>query len=473
MKLYNTLSRKKEQFVPLVENNVTMYVCGPTVYNYIHIGNARPYIIFDTIRRYLEYKGYNVNYVQNFTDVDDKIIKRANEENSTMEAIANKYIEETKLDAKNLNIKEATKNPRVTEEIDEIINMVKILIDKGFAYEKNGTVYFNTEKFEHYGKLSKKNIDELEVGIRIAVDSEKQNPMDFVLWKPAKQNEPKWSSPWGEGRPGWHIECSAMAKKYLGDSIDIHAGGEDLIFPHHENEIAQSEAANGKPFAKYWLHNGFINVDNKKMSKSTGNFFTLREIAEKFDHSVIRFFMLSAHYRNPLNFSEELMQSAENSLNRIKNCIFDLQFLMDNLKEQNIHSSETILLNECDKFKTQFEQSMDDDFNTADAVTAIFEFVKFANINATQSSSIPFVKAIHDKIVALCDILGIALKAENTIESNFEAEVEALIEQRKIAKENKDYKTADQIREKLSALNVVLEDTRSGVRWKVVKWMNF
>ena len=352
MKIYNTLTRKKEEFVPINPGEVRMYVCGPTVYNYIHIGNARPYIIFDTVRRYFEYKGYKVNYVQNFTDVDDKIIKKANEENKTTTEIVEKYIAETLKDADGLNIKRATVHPRVTEEMSEIIALIEILIEKGFAYEINGTVYFNTQAYKAYGKLSKKNQDELEAGARIEVDEDKKHPMDFVLWKPKKEGEPYWESPWGQGRPGWHIECSAMAKKYLGDTIDIHAGGEDLIFPHHENEIAQSEAATGKNFAKYWMHNGFINVDNKKMSKSKGNFFTLREVAQEFPYEVIRFFMLSAHYRSPINFSRELMQSAQSGLERIKNAIINLDHLINHAKEEKMTEKEIILSKGLEILKT-------------------------------------------------------------------------------------------------------------------------
>ena len=381
MKVYNTLTRQKEEFIPREEGKVKMYVCGPTVYDYIHIGNARPYVVFDTVRRYLEYKGYDVTYVQNFTDVDDKIINRANKENSTMEAISNRYIEEAFHDADGLNVKRATVHPRVTQEMDGIIAMVQELIDKGFAYEDNGTVYYDTKKFPEYGKLSRKNLDELIAGAseRVTIDDAKKNPTDFVLWKPKKEGEPSWTSPWGEGRPGWHIECSVMAKHHLGDTIDIHAGGEDLIFPHHENEIAQSEAANGKPFAHYWMHNAFLNIDNHKMSKSAGNFFTVRDIVAKYDPMVLRFFMLSAHYRSPLNFSAELMESAANSLERIRTAVATLQFKAQNAEDSELTEQEKELLAQAAGFEAKFDQAMDDDFNTADAIAAIFELVKFAN----------------------------------------------------------------------------------------------
>lgn len=466
MKLYNTLTRQKEEFVPLEEGKVKMYVCGPTVYNYIHIGNARPYVVFDTIRRYMEYKGYEVNYVQNFTDVDDKIIKRANEENTTMQVISDRYIEEALKDAKGLNIKVATHHPRVTQEMPEIIEMIKTLIEKGFAYEAEGTVYYDTKKFEEYGKLSKKNIDELQAGAseRVDVDNNKKSPMDFVLWKPAKPNEPKWESPWGEGRPGWHIECSVMAKKYLGDTIDIHAGGEDLIFPHHENEIAQSEAANGKPFAKYWMHNGFINVDNKKMSKSLGNFFTLREIASEFPYEVIRFFILNGQYRTPINFSRELVKAAQNGLERIKNCISNLKYILENLEQKGLSEEEKALIPELENFKTDFEKAMDDDFNTADAITAIYELVKFANINVNENSSKEFAELVDNQLETLTDILGLISNEEGSVLID-EAEIEALIQKRQDAKKAKDFALADKIREDLKEKGIILEDTRQGVRW--------
>ena len=364
MKIYNTMSKSKEDFIPLEEGKVKMYVCGPTVYNYIHIGNARPMIVFDTVRRYFEYKGYDVNFVSNFTDVDDKIIKKANEEGVTADEISKRYIAECKKDMEGMNIEPATKNPLATEEIGGMIDMISTLIEKGYAYEKNGTVYYRTRKFEGYGKLSHKNLDDLQSGGRallVTGEDEKEDPLDFVLWKPKKEGEPAWQSPWGEGRPGWHIECSEMSKKYLGEQIDIHAGGEDLIFPHHENEIAQSEAANGKPFAKYWMHNGFLNIDNRKMSKSLGNFFTVREISEKYDLQVLRFFMLSAHYRSPLNFSAELMEAAGNGLERIVTSSGNLKFLMENASTDRMTEAETELFAQTDRFKENFEKAMEDD----------------------------------------------------------------------------------------------------------------
>ena len=424
MKLYNTLSRKKEEFVPVEEGKVSMYVCGPTVYNYIHIGNARPMIVFDTVRRYFEYKGYDVNYVSNFTDVDDKIIKKANEEGVDASVISERYIAECKKDMNGLNVKEATTHPKATEEIDGMIEMIQTLIDKGYAYAKNGTVFYRTRHFDGYGKLSKKNIDDLTAGIRIAVDDEKEDAMDFVLWKPKKEGEPAWESPWGEGRPGWHIECSVMSKKYLGEEIDIHAGGEDLIFPHHENEIAQSEAANGKPFAKYWLHNGFLNIDNVKMSKSLGNFFTVREISEKYDLQVLRFFMLSAHYRSPLNFSADLMAASKNGLDRILTAIRRLEEM--NGVEGALTDAEKEVMTQVEELVKKYEASMEDDFNTADAVSAIFELVKLANINVTAESSKEMVEAVRDTIKKLCDVLGIITEHEEEL---LDADIEKLIEE--------------------------------------------
>lgn len=465
MKIYNTLTGKKEEFVPLEPGKVKMYVCGPTVYDYIHIGNARPYVIFDTIRRYMEYKGLDVNYVQNFTDVDDKIINKANKEGVDSTVISERYIKEALKDAEGLNVEPATKNPKVTEEMPEIIEMIQTLIDKGYAYEVNGSVFYDTKAFKDYGKLSGKNIDDLEAGARIEVDTQKKNPMDFVLWKPKKPGEPAWQSPWGEGRPGWHIECSVMAKKYLGDTIDIHAGGEDLIFPHHENEIAQSEAANGAPFAKYWMHNGFINVDNEKMSKSKGNFFTLRDIVAEVPYDVVRFFILSGHYRSPINFSRELMQAAGNGLDRIKTCGKNLEFLLAKA-QGSMTEDEKQLAEQCDKFRAQFEAAMDDDFNTADAITAIFDLVKFANINLNDGSSKELVEAVYKEFKSLCDILGIKLE-EKQAEVDVE-KIEALIAERTAAKKNKDYARADEIRAQLADMGIAIEDTRAGVRWSVM-----
>ncbi len=463
MKLYNTLSKSKEEFAPIEPGKVRMYVCGPTVYNYIHIGNARPMIIFDTVRRYFEYKGYEVNYVSNFTDVDDKIIKKANEEGVTASEISERYIKECLKDMKDLNIKPATKHPKATEEIDGMIEMIRTLIDKGYAYEKNGTVYFRTRMFDEYGKLSKKNIDDLEAGIRIAVSDEKEDPMDFVLWKPKKEGEPSWPSPWSDGRPGWHIECSVMSKKYLGDSIDIHAGGEDLVFPHHENEIAQSEAANGKDFSKYWMHNGFLNIDNKKMSKSAGNFFTVREIGEKFDLQVLRFFMLSSHYRSPLNFSRDLMDAAKSGLDRIKTCVSNLEFLMENAKEAEATLEEQSIIAEANDLNEKFNSAMEDDFNTADAISAIFEIVKLANSNTNERSSKEVIQVLLDKILVLCDILGIEAVTKKEL---LDEEIESLIQERQDARKARNFARADEIRNELLDKGIVLEDTREGVRWK-------
>ena len=468
MKIFNTLTRVKEEFQPLEEKKVKMYVCGPTVYNYIHIGNARPMIVFDTVRRYLEYKGYQVEYVSNFTDVDDKIIKKAKEEGVDPEEISARYIRAVQEDMKNLNIKPATKNPKATEEIDEMIKMIEDLIEKGFAYEKNGTVYFRTNRFEGYGKLSKKKIEELEAGhrdIKVAGQEEKENPMDFVLWKPKKEGEPAWQSPWSHGRPGWHIECSVMSRKYLGEKIDIHAGGEDLIFPHHENEIAQSEAANGKEFAKYWMHNGFLNIDNKKMSKSAGNFFTVREVGEKYPYPVLRFFMLSgAHYRMPLNFSQDLMEAAKNGLERITNAIGKLDELQKTaVQEQEKSHLEKELEKELEVFVDKFEKAMEDDFNTADGIAAIFEMVKLSNANMTEGTSKGVVEKFYQTIVGLCDVLGIEIVKEEQL---LDAEIEQLIEDRQNARKARDFKKADEIRDLLLERGILLEDTREGVRWK-------
>ena len=467
MKLYNTLTRKKEEFVPMEEGKVKMYVCGPTVYNFIHIGNARPYVVFDTVRRYFEYKGYDVTYVQNFTDVDDKIIKKANEENTTMDVIANRYIEEAFTDADGLNVKRATVHPRVTQEIENIIKMISELIEKGYAYEDNGTVYFDTKAFNEYGKLSKKNLDELIAGAseRVQQDDAKKNSTDFVLWKPQKPGEPKWSSPWGDGRPGWHIECSVMAKKYLGETIDIHAGGEDLIFPHHENEIAQSECCNGKPFARYWLHNGFITVDNEKMSKSAGNFFTVRDIVAHFPYEVIRFFILNGHYRMPINFSDELMKSCQNGLERIKNCKNSLVYYIDNCKKADMTEDEEKQLAEIDKFRVQFEEAMDDDFNTADAITAIYELVRFINKSITDEVSKAFAEKEMEMFNRLTSVLGLLEKEKEKTEDPDTAMIEELIAKRTEAKKNKDFATADAIREELSQMGIAIKDTRQGVQW--------
>lgn len=465
MKIYNTLTRQKETFVPINEGKVNMYVCGPTVYSYIHIGNARPNVIFDVVRRYLEYKGYDVNYTQNFTDVDDKIITRAIEEGVSSDEIAERYIIEAIKDSEGLGIKTPTNSPKATEEMDTIIDMIRTLIEKGYAYEKNGSVYYETKKFDGYGKLSKKNTDDLEAGARIKVNDEKKNPMDFVLWKPKKEGEPAWESPWSDGRPGWHIECSAMAKRYLGDTIDIHAGGEDLTFPHHENEIAQSEAANGKPFAKYWMHNGMINVDNKKMSKSEGNFFTVRDIIESFDYEVIRFFIVQAHYRSPINFSKELIQAAKNGLDRIKTGASNLDHLIDYAKTADLYHEEESVLEYMKRYKEKFEAAMDDDFNTADAVTAIFEMVKFINTNATSESSLAMLKKMKKQLKSLCDILGIVVDSASVL---LDGDIEDMIEKRQQARKDRDFALADKIRDELLEQGIVLEDTREGVRFKRV-----
>ncbi|HKM00374.1 MAG TPA: cysteine--tRNA ligase [Mobilitalea sp.] len=465
MRIYNTLTQKKEEFVPIEEGKVRMYVCGPTVYNFIHIGNARPVIVFDTVRRYFEYKGYEVNFVTNFTDVDDKIIKKAIEEDVEVSEITERYIKEFMTDTKALNIQDATCNPKATEEIDGMIQMISTLIEKGHAYEKNGTVYYKTRSFKEYGKLSKKNIDDLESGIRIAVSEEKEDSLDFVLWKPKKEGEPFWTSPWSEGRPGWHIECSVMSNKYLGEQIDIHGGGEDLIFPHHENEIAQSEAVSGKTFARYWMHNGFLNIDNKKMSKSDGNFFTVRDICEQYPAQVLRFFMLTVHYRSPLNFSRELMEAAKNSLERILNAARQLEYLLeDNAnKIATLYAEEQAILLEADALQEKFDASMDDDFNTADAVTAIFELVRLANTNCSGESSKAFVKVIYDKLLRLCGILGLEAHQEEEL---LDADIEKLIEDRQTARKNKDFAMSDQIRNLLLDKGIILEDTREGVRWR-------
>mgnify|MGYP001851994963 FL=1 len=466
MKIYNTMSKKKEEFVPLEEGKVKMYVCGPTVYNFIHIGNARPMIVFDTVRRYFEYKGYDVNYVSNFTDVDDKIIKKAIEEGVTAEEISRRYIAECRKDIEGINVKPATKHPLATEEICGMVDMIQSLIDKGYAYEKNGTVYYRTRKFKDYGKLSHKNLDDLQSGGRallVTGEDEKEDPLDFVLWKPKKEGEPAWQSPWSEGRPGWHIECSEMSKKYLGEQIDIHAGGEDLIFPHHENEIAQSEAANGKEFARYWMHNGFLNIDNRKMSKSLGNFFTVREIGEKYDLQVLRFFMLSAHYRSPLNFSAELMEAAKSGLERIITAADNLKFLMTNAKSDVMSEEEEQRYEASAQFTAGFEKAMDDDFNTADAIAAVFEYVKFINTNTGADSSKEYLEKLYGRLERLTDVLGIIIDRK---EEMLDADIEALIEERQAARKEKNFARADAIREELLSKGIILEDTREGVKWK-------
>ena len=463
MKLYNTMTRQKEEFVPIEEGKVKMYVCGPTVYNFIHIGNARPFIMFDTLRRYLQYKGYEVTFVQNFTDVDDKIIKRGHEEGISPEEVANKYIDEYFVDADGLGIKRADVHPRVTDNIQQIIDFVKDLEDKGYAYEVNGDVYFDTKKFEGYGKLSRQNQDELEAGARIEVNDQKRHPMDFVLWKSKKEGEPGWNSPWGEGRPGWHIECSVMSNRYLGETIDIHAGGQDLAFPHHENEIAQSEARSGKVFSNYWVHNGYININNEKMSKSKGNFFTVRDISKQYDLEIVRFFMLSAHYRNPVNFSDEMLNQAKAGLERLYNAKEKLEFTISNLSESSIKDEEKELVNELESYKTKFINAMEDDLNTADAVSAIFELSKFINTNVNEESSLEFAKMCLDKFNELTEVLNIVNKKNDDI---LDKDIEDLIQKRTDAKKNKDFKLADDIRQELLNKGIILEDTRQGTKWK-------
>ena len=466
MKIFNTLSRTKEEFVPLEPGKVKMYVCGPTVYNFIHIGNARPMIVFDTVRRYFEYKGYEVNYVSNFTDVDDKIIKKAIEEGVSADDISKRYIEECKKDMEGMNIKPATKHPLATEEICGMVDMIGDLIEKGFAYDKNGTVYFRTRKSEEYGKLSHKNLDDLRSGGRsllVSGEDEKEDPLDFVLWKPRKEGEPAWDSPWSDGRPGWHIECSVMSKKYLGERIDIHAGGEDLVFPHHENEIAQSEAANGTEFAKYWMHNAFLNIDNKKMSKSLGNFRTVREISQQYDLQILRFFMLSAHYRSPLNFSVDLMDSSKNGLDRIINAADNLKYLMGTAKTEDMTEAEAEAFVKTTEFVDGFEAAMDDDFNTADAIAAVFEFVKYINTSVTEDSSKGFMEALLKRLIKLTDVLGLLVDKKEEL---LEGDIEALIEERQNARKEKNFKRADEIRDELLEKGIVLEDTREGVKWK-------
>lgn len=467
MKIYNTLSGRKETFVPIEEGKVKMYVCGPTVYNLIHIGNARPMIVFDTVRRYMEHKGFEVNYVSNFTDVDDKIIKKAIEEGVDASVISERYIAECKKDMEAMNVKPATTHPKATEEICGMLDMIGTLIEKGYAYvAEDGTVYFRTRSFKGYGKLSHKNLDDLQGGNRsllVSGENQKEDSLDFVLWKPKKEGEPYWESPWCQGRPGWHIECSVMSKKYLGEEIDIHAGGEDLIFPHHENEIAQSEAANGKTFARYWMHNAFLNIDNRKMSKSAGNFFTVRDISEKYDLQVLRFFMLSAHYRSPLNFSAELMEAAGNGYDRIVTSVSNLNYLIGNSNSEAVTEEEKALLKEAESFSAKFDEAMDDDFNTADALAVIFELVKFANTHASEKSSSVFLRFLKDEIVMLSDICGLLVEKK---EEMLDGEIEALIEERQRARKEKNFARADEIRETLLSKGIVLEDTREGVKWK-------
>lgn len=467
MKIFNTLSRRKEEFVPIEPGKVKMYVCGPTVYNFIHIGNARPMLVFDTVRRYFEYKGYEVNYVSNFTDVDDKIIRKAIEEGVDAETISKRYIAECKKDMEMMNVKPATKNPQATQEIGGMIEMINTLIEKGHAYvAADGTVYFRTKSFKEYGKLSHKNLDDLQSGfreIKVTGEEGKEDPTDFVLWKPKKEGEPFWESPWCQGRPGWHIECSEMSKKYLGESIDIHAGGEDLIFPHHENEIAQSECANGKTFANYWMHNAFLNIDNRKMSKSLGNFFTVREISEKYDLQVLRLFMLSAQYRSPLNFSADLMEASKNSLERIRTAAEHQADCLKAAKEGEMTAEEKQNQAAVEELVQKFETAMDDDFNTADAISAIFEIVRLSNSTISEASTKAYVSYVKETMDKLCDVLGIITEKKEEI---LDSEVEDLIAKRQQARKDKNFALADEIRGQLLDMGIILEDTREGVKWK-------
>ncbi len=467
MQIYNTKTKKLEEFKTLEPGKVRMYVCGPTVYNFIHIGNARPMIFFDTVRRFLLYSGYEVNYVSNFTDVDDKIIKKAIEEGVDSEVISKRYIEECLKDMASLNVMPATINPKATEEIDGMIDMISTLIEKGYAYvAADGTVYFSTRKFKDYGKLSHKNLDDLRSGeraLKVSGEDQKQDPLDFVLWKPKKEGEPFWTSPWCDGRPGWHIECSVMSKKYLGEQIDIHGGGEDLVFPHHENEIAQSEACSGKEFANYWMHNAFLNINNHKMSKSAGNFFTVRDIVEKYDPMVLRLFMLSAHYRSPLNFSDELMEAAKASYERILNCVSNIDFLLKGERVSNLSDAESEVLKSLEQIREKFNDVMNDDFNTADALSCIFEQVRLVNSAANEESSKEFLEKAKKEICTLSDVCGITV--ERTQELG-DADIEKLIEERQAARKAKNFARADEIRNELLEKGIILEDTREGVKWK-------
>lgn len=466
MKIYNTMTRQKEEFIPMEPNKVKMYVCGPTVYNFIHLGNARPFTVFDTLRRYFEYRGYEVTYIQNFTDVDDKIINRSKEEGISPEEVAQKYIKEYFIDCDGLGIKRATVHPQVTDNIKEIIDFIQELIDKGFAYESEGDVLFRTRKFDEYGKLSHQKIEELELGARIDVDDKKEDPLDFVLWKAKKEGEPGWQSPWGEGRPGWHIECSVMSRRYLGDTIDIHAGGQDLQFPHHENEIAQSECRSGHVFAKYWMHNGYINVDGEKMSKSLGNFFTVRDISKKYDLGLVRFFLLSTQYRNPVNFSDTVLEQAKAGLERLENARDKAEFILEKKDDSPIREDEKDLVSTLESFKTKFIDAMDDDLNTADAISAIFELAKFMNTNIGEDSSKEFTKSALDLFYELTGVLNIANKAE--VDKDLTEKVEALIKERSEAKKNRDFELADKIRDELTSMGIAIEDTRQGVKWKKI-----
>lgn len=468
MKIYNTLTRQKEEFVPIEHGKVRMYSCGPTVYNYFHIGNARPFIIFDTLRRYLEYRGFDVKFVQNFTDIDDKMINKANELGITVKELADEFIAEYFTDAQGLAIRAATVHPKATENIDAILSVIQTLVDKGYAYEAADGVYFDTHQYETYGKLSGQPMDELEAGARIDVNDIKKHPADFALWKKKKEGEPAWPSPWGEGRPGWHIECSAMVNKYLGETIDIHSGGQDLIFPHHENEIAQSEAATGKPFAHYWMHNGYININNEKMSKSKGNFFTVRDVAKKYDYEVIRFFMLSAHYRSAINFSDELLAQSRTGLDRLYNCLYNLDFLASKAKKRELTDEEKQMQKQLLQFKTQFNDAMDDDLNTADAIAVLFEMARFINSSVRPDWPLSLFEAAIEQFNELGGVLGILSKKQ---EDTISEEAKALIEKRKQARANKDWALADSIRDELKQMGVEIEDTRQGVKVHILKDM--
>ena len=476
IEIYNTESKRLEEFKPIEEGKVRMYVCGPTVYNLIHIGNARPMIVFDTVRRYFEYKGYEVNYVSNFTDVDDKIIKAANAEGVDSAVISERYIKECKKDMASLNVQPATTHPQATQEIDGMIEMIQTLIDKGYAYVvDDGTVYFSVRQDRSYGKLSHKNLNDLQFnmrGIAVSGEDQKKDPLDFVLWKPKKEGEPYWESPWCQGRPGWHIECSVMSRKYLGETIDIHAGGEDLIFPHHENEIAQSECANGKPFVHYWMHNAFLNIDNHKMSKSLGNFKTVRDIVAQYDPQVLRYLMLSAHYRSPLNFSADLMASAKASYERNTTCMENLNFRIANAKKAGaavdaaLSEAEQAVLAEAEKCRAEFEKAMDDDFNTADALAGVFNLGKVINTSVTEGSSLPMMQALKDELNELCGVLGLVAERKSSASDDEAAWVEGKIAERQAARKAKDFAKADAIRDELTAKGIILEDTREGVKWK-------
>ena len=462
MKVYNTLTRKKEELVPITPGEIKMYACGPTVYNYIHIGNARPLCIFDILRRYLEYRGYNVKFVQNFTDIDDKIIRRANEEHVDFSEISERYIKEFWTDADGLNVRHATINPKATENIDAIIQIISTLIEKGYAYEAQGDVYFSTEKFKDYGKLSHQPLEDLEAGARIRVGEVKREPMDFAVWKAAKPGEPAWDSPWGKGRPGWHIECSAMNWRYLGDTIDIHCGGQDLIFPHHENEIAQSECFTGKPFAHYWMHNGYINVDNVKMSKSLGNFFTVRDVAEKYGYEPIRYLLISAQYRSPINYSTDIIEQCIAALNRLYTCRDSLDFELKNAADAE-HDGDKAIIDGFDKYREQFIAAMDDDLNTADAIASIFELVRDINTNVVGKTP---SKALVEGAIAMFDELtGVLGLVYNRKTETLDSDVEALIEARTNARKEKNWAEADRIRDQLKEMGIVLEDTAQGVKW--------